>query len=100
METLSEMINEFEKQERTSSNEGTTGVQNLCRLCNALGYVDRQYFGQFRGASYGDLINFMEDNSGAVEAIKNWIADQDCDEWRESLESHLDEKDSEEDETE
>lgn len=57
-------------------NEGQRGVENLARLCRVLGYRDPTYFGQFdHDGSYGDLINFLEDNSGAVEAIKEFIQD-------------------------
>ena len=55
--------------------EGESGVRNLARLCHALGYSDPFGFGQFEGASFGDLISFLEDNPGAVEAIVSWIED-------------------------
>ncbi len=95
---LRDALDEFETQENLSRNEGTTGVKNLCRIVHAMGYKDRQYFGQFHQAgSYGDLITFLEDNPGCVEAIKDWIAEQDAMEWAEELESHLDAKDEDED---
>ena len=65
--------------------EGEEGVRNLARLCSALGYSDPMHFGQFDGACYGDLINFLEDNSGAVEALLDWI--------QENYESELEESD-------
>jgi len=87
---LSEVMYEYCEQEKLTRNEGESGVRNLCRLLNAMGYKDSMYFGQFhQQGSYGDLINFLEDNSGCVEAIKEWIAEQNVDEWKESLESHL-----------
>ncbi len=55
--------------------EGESGVKNLARLCRGLGYSDFMNFGQFEGACYGDLINFLEDNPGAVDAICEWIED-------------------------
>ncbi len=60
--------------EKLTRFEGEKGVQNLAILCNRLGYKDTTYFGQFshRG-SYGDLIHFLEDNPGAVEAIVDFI---------------------------
>lgn len=53
--------------------EGSSGIRNLGRICRLLGYKDFQNFGYFDGASYGDLINFLEDNPGAVEAIYEWM---------------------------
>lgn len=92
-ESLQELMDEFAEVTDTNSNEGSTGVKNLCRLVRALGYKDETYFGQFHpNASYGDLINFLEDNSGCVEAIKEWIANQDMMEWAEELETYLPEK--------
>lgn len=77
--------------------EGSNGVKNLCRIVRALGYKDRMYFGQFEGASYGDLINFLEDNSGAVEKIIEFIEEEINEEWEQNLESHLEPNDGEED---
>lgn len=92
-ESLLELMEEFDDVEGTGRNEGRQGVENLCRLVNAIGYRDKQYFGQFASdGSYGDLINFLEDNSGAVEAIREWIAEQDEQEWKENIESRLPEK--------
>lgn len=75
--------------------EGTNGVKNLCRIVRALGYKDPMYFGQFEGASYGDLINFLEDNSGAVDKIIEFIEEEINEEWEQNLESHLEESDDE-----
>lgn len=91
--TLGELIEEWGREHKTSNTEGETGVKNLARLVNNLGYVDRTYFGQFQGASYGDLINFLEDNPGAVEAVQEWIIEQDDEQWKENLESYLTEED-------
>jgi hypothetical protein len=55
--------------------EGTTGVKNLAKVARLLGYIDTQRFGYFDGGCYGDLINFLEDNPGACEAIIDWIRD-------------------------
>ena len=48
-------------------------MRNLARLCRLLGYEDNQYFGQFDGACYGDLILFLVDNPGAVEAVVSFM---------------------------
>lgn len=67
--------------------EGRKGVENLCKIVQMIGYVDKQYFGQFEGGSFGDLIEFLEDNSGAVQAIIEWIKEEGDDnyEWQEML---------------
>jgi hypothetical protein len=79
------------KEEKLNRFEGEKGVQNLAILCRCLGYKDDRYFGQFsHRASYGDLINFLEDNPGAVEAILNFI--QDNENSYEALEDYEDEE--------
>jgi hypothetical protein len=95
-EHLSDLVEEFNKVYETYSTEGNTGVKNLCRIANAIGYKDTMYFGQFhQNGSYGDLINFLEDNPGAVDAVKEWIIDQNCEEWRDNILSHLPESEEE-----
>ena len=46
--------------------EGSRGVNDLCGLCQDLGY---------RGVSgkLGDLEEFLADNPGAIEAVYNWV---------------------------
>lgn len=83
-------IEKFCDHNKLYRNEGREGVENLCRLLNAMGYNDPQYFGQFhQNGNFGDLICFLEDNSGCVEAIKEWIAEQNITEWKENLEAEL-----------
>ena len=53
--------------------EGEEGVRNLARVSHCLGYLDSTHFGQFQGACYGDLIQFLADNPGAVEAVLDFI---------------------------
>ena len=79
-------IDNILKEEKINHWEGSRGVQNLCVLVNRLGYKDRQYFGQFGKGCYGDLINFLEDNPGAVEAVTEFIRE------------HFDEEEDEDDE--
>lgn len=92
METLRALIDEYSDQEKMHF-EGRRGVENLCKLVEALGYRDTfQYFGQLNnGACIGSLINFLEDNSGCIEAMVNWICKHDFPEWKEEMKSHLNE---------
>lgn len=87
--TLIEVVEDFDAQHNTGRTDGIEGVKNLCRLVRAIGYEDGQHFGQFRGACYGDLIQFLEDNPGCVEAIRKWIVDVDLNEWRENILSEV-----------
>lgn len=54
---------------------GESGLHNVERLTRALGY--------------DNIDNFLEDNSGALQAIVEWISGQDNEEWRENLEKNL-----------
>lgn len=95
-ESLLELMEEFDEVEGTGRTEGRQGVENLCRLVNAIGYKDKTYFGQFaHNGCIGDLIEFLEDNSGAIQAIREWIAEQDEQEWKENIETFLPEKEEE-----
>lgn len=97
-----ELIQEYRDEKRMHCMEGSTGVQNLCKLCGALGYEDSMgRMGTYGDARLGNLIDFLEDNSGAIEAIIDWIGERDIPEWKESLESELPERlDDDEDEDE
>lgn len=89
-----ELLDDHIQAEKIWCVEGTTGVKNLCRIVRALGYKNFQNFGQFDGACYGDLIDFLEDNSGAVEAILEWIKEfGGNDDWEESLRQRLEDED-------
>jgi hypothetical protein len=87
---MHELIEKVCDERKLHGNEGRRGVENLCKLVRILGYKDSMHFGQFaHDGAIGDLIEFLEDNSGCVEAIKEWIAEQRVPEWREALESEL-----------
>ncbi len=58
--------------------EGDAGILSLDKMASALGYTDR--FG-------GLLENFLRDNSGAVEAIFDWV--------RENYEDKIEDNDDE-----
>ena len=72
----SERFDSLLREEKLNHFEGEKGVQNLARLARCLGYKDEQYFGQFsHQASYGDLLEFLQDNSGACDALVEWARD-------------------------
>lgn len=64
--------------------EGERGVQSLEKLAEALGYGT----GYMRGRA---LEEFLGDNSGAIEALLEWIGNTvgDVPEWEESLSEEL-----------
>lgn len=94
--SLGELLEVYMDQEKFNRLEGRAGVENLCKIARVLGYKDTQYFGQFLGGCIGDLIEFLEDNPGALQAIATWIEEQDLPEWKEAVESELEEESEEE----
>lgn len=56
--------------------EGRTGVKNLCKFIRTLGYKDPNYSMQLsHDACVGDLLEFLQDNPGAIEAIIDFVDD-------------------------
>lgn len=100
---FSEVFNAYRQQEDLYRNEGSKGFSNLCKIARALGYRDPLFQGSLSQGGYsGDLMIFLEDNPGAIEAIMNWIVEQGeyASEWKEELESELDEDEEEDEEGE
>lgn len=74
-------MDDFLQEERMFTFEGQQGLNNLNRICKALGYEEQMYR---NGTS---LEEFLRDNSGCCDAIVNWITDHmdDSDEWKVNL---------------
>lgn len=89
-----EVLNEYMYQNKFHHFEGSTGVKRLQKLVTNM---NPDYSGRFSGNS---IIDFLEDNPGAIEAITNWIAEQNVDEWKDNLisELNIENDDSDEDE--
>ena len=83
---MKNLMEKYLDQNRMYSFEGARGVRFLCKIIGVLGYSD-----------YSD---FMEDNPGAIEAIVEWIGDQNCPEWSQLIQSELEDKDEDGDEYE
>lgn len=82
------LLDKYMDSEKLHRIEGRAGVTNLATICRALGYKDPNHYGQLsKNASIGDLINFLEDNSGAIEAIIEFIREEGDrnPEWQENL---------------
>jgi hypothetical protein len=84
---MQSLVQQFLDQNKIHSLEGRRGVEGLAKLVNALGYSDSiNRYGQMQGgACLGDIFVFLEDNSGAVEALVEWIQSRRSPEWKESL---------------
>jgi hypothetical protein len=92
-----ELLDQYMDQEKLYHIEGRKGVEALCQLTRAIGYKDPQYFGQMTSkAAIGDLICFLEDNPGAIEALHNWIRDTASPEFKAALEEHVQPSDEQE----
>lgn len=88
--TLSELMQEYFDQNKMYCFEGDRGLENLNTLCADLGYEESQFkFGS-------PLEQFLYDNSGAINAITDWIEEQNLSDWRDNIESRLIEKDEDE----
>lgn len=63
--------------------EGETGLANFTRICESVGYREN-------GFKWGTPIEqFLADNSGAIEALVEFIVKNASPQWQENLESHL-----------
>lgn len=85
--TMTEIREKWMAENKIHNLEGTRGVNGLQKILGAIGYKDGNYLG------YNvEILNFLSDNSGAIEAILNWIDDQECPEWKETLVEELKEE--------
>jgi hypothetical protein len=90
MKDMDTLLDKYMDQAKLTQFEGRRGVEGLCQLARALGYKDSMYFGQLSSkAALGDLLMFLEDNPGAIEALHNWIRDTNSPEFREALTEQL-----------
>ena len=81
------LIEKWQNQNNAWRIEGSEGVANFRKLVMALGYGD----------SYqGPLEEFLCDNSGALYAMVEWIANADVTEWKDSLEAEVEHLDDDE----
>ena len=81
MADVNGLLNDYIDQENLRF-EGDRGVRDLEKLVEVLGYDSR-----FAASS---IHNFLSDNPGAMEAIINWIGEQNSQDWADSLSDELD----------
>ena len=92
-EDFDEVLQRWQEQEKAYHYEGTQGVDNLEKLCKAIGYTRN---GAYIGAS--PIFNFLADNSGAIDAIIEWMGTQNVPEWVAELQNELPELEEDEEE--
>lgn len=86
--TVAELLDAYLDQENMHNMEGRRGLENLCQIAGALGYKDPYRSGQLNAkAALGDLVMMLEDNSGLIEAMIDWIGSRNFKEFREPLEA-------------
>ena len=105
---MSEVASKFLDQNGLYTLEGRHGLESLALLCNNLGYSDFNHYGQFDrktpngrlGANLGDIFEFLSDNPAAIEAIVNWVDEQNIPEWNDTIEDEDEDEDEDTDEDE
>lgn len=86
MTDMGELVDYYLDQEGCRRTEGRAGLVMLATLSQGLGYKDPMYFGQLTPkASMGDLMEFFQDNPGAVQAVVEWVKEQRAPEWQTRL---------------
>jgi len=92
--TPSEILNEYCDQKKIFNFEGDTGLKNLNQITKAIGYKGH-------GFMYGSsLEEFLSDNPGACNAIKDWIEENISEEQAGALSDELELDDNDEEEQE
>lgn len=77
---LSEMIDKFCELNRLHHFEGGRGVNNFEKIARAL------------NPDYRDVDSFLEDNPGCIQAMIEWIGNQNIGEWKESMFAEIEEE--------
>lgn len=75
------LVEQYLNQERVFNFEGFGGVNKFNKLVKALGYE--------RDFNQDSLYAFLADNSGAIDAMVEWIAKQRFASWAASMEQHI-----------
>ena len=68
--------------------EGVNGIADLCHLSEKLGYKSHQHL-TYGKSNLLSLVNFLEDNPGAISAIYHWVDTEYSDQLDSDLESEV-----------
>lgn len=80
---LSDLLDEYCNQEKLWHFEGDSGLEDVNKVFKALGYKGHPF-------RYGSpLEHFLSDNSDAINALLDWVREQNFPEWRSEVESQL-----------
>jgi len=91
---LEKLIDKYLDANKMYHFEGDTGVKHLEKLVSDIGYKGH-------GFKYGTPVeSFLSDNPGAMDAIVEWIKEQNVPEWIEALSEEDADEDEDEDEDE
>ncbi len=88
MKDTSELIEQWRKENRAHCLEGSRGIENFEKLVKVIGYKDGNFFNDA-------LRNFLYDNSGALEALVEWIGNSNVPEWNDALQDEVGHEDEE-----
>lgn len=83
---LDELIDNYIEDNKMWSFESESGVRKFTKLVRDVG-------------GYRSLDEFLADNSGAIEAVVEWMRARNCPEWEENLAAYATEEEAEEGET-
>lgn len=92
-----ELLDKYIERKKMYSLEGTRGVEKFEELCETLGY-DRN--GAYIGVN--PILNFLADNSGAMEALMEWVGEwvERSPEWQEAIREEIEWQELEDEEDE
>jgi len=98
MSDMNQMIDRLLEENSFRCLEGRRGLEAICCIARAIGYVDPMRSGTISAkATLGDLMCMLEDNPGLMEAMVEWIKDQNAPEWKQELAAHITQDDDNDD---
>lgn len=84
-----EVFDKYIESNKLEYTEGERGIKSLAKIVRDLGYKDSMHYGGYdNGSCVGDLLNFLADNPGVIQAMHDWIRENMGsvdDEWTENL---------------
>lgn len=98
---IQDILERYIEKNNLGRTEGQKGFENLVQIVTTLGYKDPMRYGSLPNGCYvGNLIDFLQDNPGAIDALIMWIGEQRAPEWEELLLDEVGPPEEEEEEEE